>query len=136
MITKAEAQEIKVDIALLKRSTSDTLSAIRSQSESQKELVQSVNLLTVEIREDRVKREAHEIKVEDRDTYIHEKITSNTKRLDYFTENYKQPIEKLIVTQNRKDKFVNAMFSKTGGSVFLVVGALFVYFLDAVKRII
>ena len=74
--------------------------------------------------------------MEDRDKYIHEKINSNTKRLDYFTENYKQPIEKLMITQKRNEKFTSAIFSKTGSSIILIISALFVYFLDAVKKMI
>lgn len=129
MITQEEAQEIKTNIALLNKSTTDALNAIHEQSEAQKDLLTSVNELTIEIREDRAKREAHEESREIHDKYIQEQISSNTKRLDYFTEHYKQPIEQLIVSQNRWEKFVNAIFSKAGTTVFIIIIIAILYML-------
>lgn len=129
MITKEEAIEIKTDIALLKQSTSDTLSAIHEQADSQKELLQGMTELTIEIREDRAKREAHEESREVQDKYVQDQINENKKRLDYFTENYKQPIEKLIISQNRWKTFVDAIFSKAGTTVFIIVIVAILYLL-------
>ena len=129
MITKEEAIEIKTDIALLKQSTSDTLSAIHEQADSQKELLQGMTELTIEIREDRAKREAHEENREIQDKYVQDQINENKKRLDYFTENYKQPIEKLIVSQNRWKTFIDAIFSKAGTTVFIIIIVAILYLL-------
>tara|TARA_R100000951_G_scaffold62227_1_gene52242 strand:- start:20641 stop:21057 length:417 start_codon:yes stop_codon:yes gene_type:complete len=129
MISPEEAQEIRTDIALLKQSTSDTLKAIHEQSDSGKDLLQSVNELTVEIREDRARREAHDENREIQDNYVQEQIKSNTKRLDYFAEHYKQPVEKLITSQNRWDKFINAIFSKAGTTIFIFVIVAILYLL-------
>jgi len=128
-ISKEEAQEIKTDIALLKKSTADTLSAIHEQSSSGRELLKSVNELTIEIREDRARREAHDENRETQDKYIQDQINSNTKRLDYFTEHYKQPVEKLIVSQGRWDKFINAIFSRAGTALFIIVIVAVLYLL-------
>lgn len=129
MISPEKAQEIITDIALLKQSTSDTLKAIHEQSDSGSDLLKSVNELTIEIREDRAKREAHEENREVQDKYVQEQINSNTKRLDYFAEHYKQPIEKLITSQNRWDKFINAIFSKAGTTIFIVIIVAILYLL-------
>ena len=129
MISKKEAQEIKIDIALLKKSTVDTLEAIHSQADSQKELLTRINELTLEIREDRIKREAHDEQREIQDEYVQKQITSNTDRLDYFTQNYKQPIERLIRSQGRWDKLVDAIFSKAGTTFFIIVVIAVLYFL-------
>lgn len=126
---KEEAQKIKTDIALLKQSTSDTLKAIHEQSDSGKELLTSVNGLTIEIREDRARREAHEESREIKDSYIQEQIQSNTKRLDYFTENYKQPLEQLKVSQGRWDKFINSIFSRSGATVLTIALIIILYLL-------
>lgn len=128
-ISKEEAQEIKTDIALLKQSTADTLNAIHGQSKSQRELLQSVNELTIEIREDRARREAHDENRETQDKHIQDQINSNTKRLDYFTEHYKQPVEKLMVSQIRWEKFIGAMFSRSGAAVVVVVTVIVLYLL-------
>lgn len=129
MITKEEAQEIKTDIALLKQSTSDTLSAIHEQADSQKELLQSVNGLTIEIREDRARREAHEENREIQDKYVQDQISDNKKRLDYFAEHYKQPLEKLIVSQQRWNKLIDAIFSRAGTTVFILIIVAVLYLL-------
>lgn len=135
-ISKAEAEKIRIqamenktDIALLKQSTADTLKAIHEQSDSGKDLLKSVNELTIEIREDRAKREAHEENREIQDKYIQEQISLNRKRLDYFTENYKQPIERLKISQSRWDKFINAIFSKAGTTFFIIIVVATFYFL-------
>lgn len=129
MISKEEAQEIKTDIALLKQSTSDTLAAIHDQADQSKDLLKSVNELTIEIREDRVRREAHDENREIQDNYVQEQIKSNTKRLDYFAEHYKQPIEKLITSQKRWDKLINAIFSKAGTTIFIFAIVAILYLL-------
>lgn len=129
MISEEESQEIKIDIALLKQSISDTLTAIHGQANSQKELLQSVNELTIEIREDRARRESHDESRDIQDSYIQEQIKSNTKRLDYFAEHYKQPIEKLIISQNRWNKFTDAIFSKAGTTVFIIIIVAILYLL-------
>ena len=134
MITKAEAQEIKTDIALLKKSTGDTLDAVHAQADSQKDLLQSVNELTIEIRLDRVKWEAHEENREIKDKYIQEQITKNTKRYDYFVEHYKQPMDRLIISQNRRDKFINGIFSKAGGTIFIIIVIAVSYFLGITPK--
>ena len=129
MITPEEAQEIKTDIALLKQSTSDTLKAIHEQSDSGKELLKSVNDLTVEIREDRARREAHDENREVHDKYVQDQISENKKRLDYITDNYKQPIERLKISQSRWDKFTDAIFSKAGTTLFIIVIVAILYLL-------
>jgi len=128
-IAKDEAEKIRIDIALLKLSVSDTLTAVHDQASSSKDLLQSVNELTIEIREDRARREAHDENRETKDKYIQDQISSNTKRLDYFTENYKQPIEKLIVSQVRWEKFISAIFSKAGTTVFIITIVVILYLL-------
>ena len=129
MMSKEEAQEIKIDIALLKKSTVDTLKAIQSQSDSQKDLLAGINELTLEIREDRIRREAHDEQREIQDEYVQKQITSNTDRLDYFTQNYKQPIERLIISQRRWDKLIDAIFSKAGTTFFIIIVVAVLYFL-------
>lgn len=129
MITKKEAETIKIEIALLKKSTVDTLTAIQGQADSQKDLLSGINELTLEIREDRIKREAHDEKREIQDEYIQKQITSNTNRLDYFTKNYKQPIEKLKISQGRWDKLIDAIFSKAGTAFFILITVALLYFL-------
>lgn len=129
MISKEEAQEIKTDIALLKQSTADTLTAIHEQADQSKDLLKSVNELTVEIREDRARREAHDENREVQDKYVQNQIDENKKRLDYFTEHYKQPVEKLIVSQNRWKKFIDAIFSRAGTTVFIVIVIAILYLL-------
>lgn len=129
MITEEEANIIKIEIALLKQSTVDTLKAIHSQAASQEKLLTGVNELTSEIRVDRIKREAHDEKREIQDEYVQKQITSNTNRLDYFTKNYKQPIEKLMISQGRWDKFINAIFSKAGTAFLIFIIVAILYFL-------
>jgi len=129
MITPEEAQEIRTDIALLKQSTSDTLKAIHDQSDSGNNLLKSVNELTMEIREDRARREAHDENREIQDKYTQDQINTNKKRLDYFTEHYKQPVEKLIISQQRWDRFVNAIFSRAGTTVFILIIVAILYLL-------
>ena len=121
--------DIHVEIALLKKSTHDAVEAIHEQASQSNNLLESVNLLTLEIREDRARREAHDENREIQDNYVQEQIKSNTKRLDYFAEHYKQPIEKLITSQNRWDKFINAIFSKAGTTIFIVIIVAILYLL-------
>lgn len=129
MISPEKAQEIITDIALLKQSTSDTLKAIHEQSASGKELLKSVNGLTIEIREDRARREAHDEGRDIHDKYVQDQISENTKRLDYIAENYKQPIERLKLSQGRFDKFTDAIFSKAGTTLFIVIIVAVLYLL-------
>lgn len=129
MTSPEEVQKIKTEIALLKQSTSDTLRAIHEQSDSGKELLQSVNELTIEIREDRARREAHDENREIQDKYIQDQISENKNRLNYMTENYKQPLERLKVSQGRWDKFTDAIFSKAGTTIFILVIVAILYLL-------
>ena len=121
--------DIHVEIALLKQSTHDAVEAIHKQASQSKDLLESVNGLTLEIREDRARREAHDENREIQDKYVQDQITENKKRLDYFTENYKQPIERLKVSQNRWDKFTDAIFSKAGTTLFIIVIVAILYLL-------
>ena len=129
MITPQEAQEIRTDIALLKQSTSDTLKAIHDQSDSGNDLLKSVNELTLEIRVDRTKREAHEENRDIQDKYVQEQILENKKRLDFIAENYKQPLERLKISQGRWDKFINSIFSRGGATVLTITFIVVLYLL-------
>lgn len=118
---RREQQENSKDIALLKQTSENTLKAIYQQAEAQTELITELSGLTSAINEDRIRREEHDEKRALQDKYIQEQISSNTKRHDYFVEHYKQPIEKLIVSQGRWQKFIDAIFSKAGTIVLVTV---------------
>lgn len=128
MITPAEAVEMKTEIELLKRSTKDTLEAIHAQSVANSTLLESVNNLTLEIRVDREKRESHEEKQEIKDSYVQKQLLDNTKRLDYFTENYKQNLDRLKRSQSRTDVFINSIFSRVGITTLAIFFILVLYF--------
>lgn len=123
------SDDIHVEIELLKQSTQGAIEAIHEQANQSKDLLSSVNDLTLEIREDRARREAHDENREVQDKYVQDQISENKKRLDYFTDNYKQPIERLKLSQNRWDKFADAIFSKAGTTLFIIIVVAILYFL-------
>lgn len=124
---RREQQENSKDIALLKQTSENTLKAIHHQAKAQTDLISELSGLTSAINEDRIRREEHDEKRELQDKYIQEQISSNTKRHDYFVEHYKQPIERLIVSQGRWKKFIDAIFSRAGTIVLVAVIVALLY---------
>lgn len=124
-LTNQEAQEIKTDIALLKKSTKDTLEAIHEQSTSGANLLKSINELTYEIREDRIRRESHDEKQELQNEYTKKQIDSNSDMLNL----YKPVIERLIISQGRWDRFINAIFSRAGTITLIIIVVAILYLL-------
>lgn len=124
-LTNQEAQEIKTDIALLKKSTADTLEAIHEQSTSGANLLNSINELTSEIREDRIRRESHDEKQELQNEYTKIQIDTNSEMLNL----YKPVIERLIISQGRWDRFINAIFSRAGTVTLIIIVVAILYLL-------
>ena len=120
-ITKDEANVIRTKLALLEQSTSDTLKAIREQSDSGKELLKSVHGLTLEIREERIERKASEEVNDIKDKYIQEQIADNKERISFIHTTYIESLNRLKVMQGRRDKFIDSVFSKGGAMVLTII---------------
>jgi len=116
-----ELHEMKKDVELLKSSMERFINAVTETSKLQEALTKSLHELTVEIREDRARREARDEARTVQDAYVQSQITQVKENTEHFNKKYQKPLERLIVNQSRWDTFISGITSKLGQIILVVI---------------
>ena len=132
-MSASENKDINSRVSVLENESKNVLLALEKQSIYQSKhqekfdakfdkLIDSLNEQTIELKETRFNLVAYEESKKKEELLTGLRITEIEKSVDNIYEHYRKPIERLIVSQNNRDKIKNSMLSNSGKTIMWILG--------------